>query len=252
MNIALVDDLPLELERMESLLNQYASDNGIQISISCFSSAEELLDVYKPYQFTAVFLDIYMEGATGVEAAQRIRQVDADTIIVFLTTSTDHMADAFQTHAYEYVIKPAQPERIFALMDDILRRSNAAKGEHFQFTSDKRNYNLSFSDIESVQGSGNYVNITDASGNTYRARMTFSTASKSLLEDQRFLLLMRGVLVNMDLIAGIRDNSCIMKSGARLPVNVRNAKSIEQTWRNYLFSSIRNRARRLGGGRSGQ
>lgn len=251
MNIALVDDLAAELDRMEGILDEYATSNGLQIDIQRFASAEELLDVYRPYQYTVVFLDIYMDGATGVEAAQRIRQVDADTIIVFLTTSTEHMADAFQTHAYEYVIKPAKPERVFALMDDILRRSASAKGLRFQFTSEKRNYSLPFSEVESVQGSGNYLNITDAKGNTYRARMTFGAASKVLLEDQRFLQVMRGVLVNMDLVAGIRGGSCITKSGAHLPINVRNAKNIEQTWRNYMFSSIRNRARRLGEGRNG-
>ena len=84
MNIALVDDLAAELDRMEGILDEYATSNGLQIDIQRFASAEELLDVYRPYQYTVVFLDIYMDGATGVEAAQRIRQVDADTIIVFL------------------------------------------------------------------------------------------------------------------------------------------------------------------------
>ena len=251
MNIALVDDLATELDRMESLLNEYAAANAVQIDISRFSSAEELLDVYRPYMFAVVFLDIYMDGATGVEAARRIRQVDADTIIVFLTTSTEHMADAFQTHAYEYVIKPAKAERVNALMDDILRRSAKARTDRFQFTEGRQNRSLSFSEIESVQGSGNYLNITDAKGNTYRTRMTFGAASKTLLEDARFLQIMRGVLVNMDLVVGIRGGSCVTKSGARLPLNVRSAKDIEQTWRNYVFSNIRNRARRLGEGRNG-
>ena len=251
MNIALVDDIPSELDRLEAILEDYAQANGLRIDVSRFASAEELLAVYQPYQFTIVFLDIYMEGATGVEAARQIRQVDDDTVIIFQTTSTEHMADAFQTHAYEYVIKPVQKERIFALMDDMLRRSAETRGQRLAFTCDRQAYSLPLSEIESVQGSGNYLDITDARGNTYRTRMTFSAASDTLLKDKRFLLLMRGVLANMDLIAGMREGSCTMKSGARLPINVRKAKSIEQTWRNYMFSSIRNRARRLGEGRHG-
>lgn len=251
MNIALVDDIPSELDRLEAILDDYAASNGLNIDVSRFSSAEELLDGYRPYQYTIVFLDIYMQGASGVEAARLIRETDSDTIIVFQTTSTEHMADAFQTHAYEYVIKPVQPDRIFALMDDVLRRSAAARGKHFSFTCDRQNYELAYSEIESVQGSGNYLNVTDSRGNTYRTRMTFSAASKTLLEDARFLQLMRGVLVNMDLIVGVRNGACIMKSGARLPISVRSTKSIEQTWRNYMFSSIRNRARRLGEGSHG-
>ena len=190
MNIALVDDIPSELDRLEAILDDYAASNGLNIDVSRFSSAEELLDAYRPYQYTIVFLDIYMQGASGVEAARLIREMDSDTIIVFQTTSTEHMADAFQTHAYEYVIKPVQPERIFALMDDVLRRSAAARGKRFSFTCGRQNYELAYSEIESVQGSGNYLNVTDSRGNAYRTRMTFSAASKTLLEDARFLQLM--------------------------------------------------------------
>ncbi len=45
-----------------------------------FISAEPLLDDYRPLQFTLIFMDIYMNGITGVEAVKKIREIDNETL----------------------------------------------------------------------------------------------------------------------------------------------------------------------------
>lgn len=72
---------------------------------------------YRPCQYAAVFLDIYMNGITGIETAEVIRKTDANLLLIFITSSPEHMADAFRIHAYEYVTKPFEKSRIFRLMD---------------------------------------------------------------------------------------------------------------------------------------
>ena len=46
-----------------------------------------------------------MDGMTGAEAIKNIRETDKVTRIVFLTTSNDHVFDAFNVHAYQYILK---------------------------------------------------------------------------------------------------------------------------------------------------
>ena len=121
MNIAVVDDMPDEIRSVRTLLKEYAAVNQLETEIVSFSSAEEFLKSYKPLLYTIVFMDIYMDGMTGTEAAERIRQTDGSIIIIFLTTSEDHRADAFHCHAYDYLIKPVTQESLFRTMDDILR-----------------------------------------------------------------------------------------------------------------------------------
>ena len=76
MNIAIVDDLTVDLQKLKILLEQYASMHRIDLEISCFHSAESFLAEYRPYQYTILFLDIFMDGMTGVEAAGKIREMD--------------------------------------------------------------------------------------------------------------------------------------------------------------------------------
>jgi len=69
-------------------------------------------------------------------------------------------------------------------------------------------------------------------------------------EDKRFLLVNRGVLVNMDYILHFDGGTCVMTGEVIFPVNLRKSKLMEQTWQNYMFTKVRNemkgRAKREG------
>ena len=242
-----MDDNPLDLETLDRILKEYCAVNAIDAEISVFDDAQKLLDGYRPLQYTVIFLDIYMNSITGIEAARSVRNADPDTLLVFLTSSTDHMSEAFTLHAFDYIQKPVNACQIFRVMDDILKRRTESESNRLSFYSNKRDYSLPYSEIVTVITNANYLEITDCHGNTYKTRMTFVAASTQLEQDKRFLRLLRGVLVNMDFIASFGSDTCRIKGGDELPINIRSRKSIEQTWRNYLFSKIRGDSMRRGG-----
>ena len=112
MNIAITDDNPKDREKIIRILSEYALSNHMELSVSEYGNAGEFLTGYRPLLYSAVFLDIYMDGISGIEAAQKIRETDRDALIVFLTTSEDHMPDAWRLHAFEYVVKPVTAEKL--------------------------------------------------------------------------------------------------------------------------------------------
>ena len=72
LNLAICDDLPEEREKLLALLEQ------APIATNCtqFGSSEELLEAFRPGKFDLLLIDIYMDGMTGVEAVQKIREMD--------------------------------------------------------------------------------------------------------------------------------------------------------------------------------
>ena len=73
--------------------------------------------------------------------------------------------------------------------------------------------------------------------------MTFSSIQEALSSDNRFLQVIRGVLVNMDHLLDIRDKVCIFPGGINVPVNIKRSGEIEAIWTNYKFKKIRSELR---------
>ena len=236
MNIALVDDFASDRLHLEAILKEYDRIHQLGMGFSHFTNGEELLEAYRPFTYTILFLDIYMGGMSGIETAKRIREMVDTAVLVFLTTSEEHRSDAFSVFASAYLSKPCSEEQVFRFLDHILRL-RTANDRRFSFSFDRREYSLSFSDIVSLETDGNYLVITDSKEKKYRTRMTFSAAESQL--DNRFLTLLKGIIVNMDYVQRFTENQCWMQGGAVFPLHVKHQKDLKQKWMNYKFAKIR-------------
>ncbi len=245
MNIAIVDDMPGELKRISGILEEYSSTNNIHsLKLESFQSAEDFLSGYQPLKYTLIFMDIYMNGMTGVDAVKRIRELDNNTLVVFLTTSPDHTFDAFGVHAYQYLLKApdddALKESIFKVLDDVMALRNISN-DGITVQVDGQTKSFPFSAIEYAQTDKNYIKIIDCLQNSSRTRMTFSEIRSLLEKDSRFLQINRGLIINMDYIDTFGNGICNLKGGYTLPINVREQKKLDQIRRNYIFSKLHSR-----------
>jgi DNA-binding LytR/AlgR family response regulator len=70
------------------------------------------------------FLDIRMPGMTGIEAAREIlAREDNQTQIVFITAYDQYAVEAFEQGAIDYVLKPADRERLAKTVARLKQRS---------------------------------------------------------------------------------------------------------------------------------
>lgn len=106
MRIAIVDDLAAERTLLKGRLEWQLQRRNVQADILEYESGETFLEAARKAPFTAAFLDIYMDGMTGMEAAKKLRKTDTDCLLVFITTSTDHALEGFQVRALHYLVKP--------------------------------------------------------------------------------------------------------------------------------------------------
>ena len=66
----------------------------------------ELLDDYRPV-YDILFLDVEMKHLDGMETARRVRELDKDVIIVFITNMAQYAIGGYAVGALDYVLKPA-------------------------------------------------------------------------------------------------------------------------------------------------
>ena len=124
LNLAICDDLPKEREALLALLEQ------APIATNCtqFGSSEELLEAFRPGKFDLLLMDIYMDGMTGVEAVQKIREMDDAIPIAFTTTSTEHTLESYRLSVLKYLEKPVRQKDINDLLHLVKLQRDSAPG----------------------------------------------------------------------------------------------------------------------------
>ena len=184
MRIAIVEDVAEEAVKLKKSLKIFLEELHITFKISKFSSGEQFLEVFEKNNFDIVFMDIYMSGMTGVETAKHLRNQDKHCLLIFLTSSMEHMPEAFSCHAFEYIQKPFVKERIAQVMTDALNIL-PKETKYMEFTSSRQTVNMLYSDFVYAVASDHYLNISDISGNVYKSRQTLSEFMKPLKNDER-------------------------------------------------------------------
>lgn len=102
----IADDERLMRAQLRLRLQQVWPELEIVAEAKNGDEAIALVQQHKP-DFT--FLDIRMPGKTGLEAAQVI---GSQSHIVFITAYDQYAVEAFERGAVDYVLKPAEPERL--------------------------------------------------------------------------------------------------------------------------------------------
>ena len=99
----------------------------------------EALALTEQHHPDLVFLDIRMPGMTGVEAARGIAQLPTDDEatdgwrgceIVFITAYDQYAIEAFEQGVVDYVLKPAERERLALTVERIKRRLAQRHADH--------------------------------------------------------------------------------------------------------------------------
>ncbi len=136
----LADDERLMREQLRARLAEVWPDLQIVAEARNGLEAVQLVDEHRP---DIVFLDIRMPGLTGVEAARQIAQLppraghDRDTDsddsdlppeIVFITAYDQYAVEAFEQGVADYVLKPAERERLQVTVGRIQQRLAARQG----------------------------------------------------------------------------------------------------------------------------
>ena len=104
-HIALVDDEVENRKQFLSYLHQYEKESGQQFRISVFSDGDEILASYKA-DYDLILMDIAMRFMDGMTAAEEIRKLDSEVVIIFITNMPQYVMKGYAVDAMDYVLKP--------------------------------------------------------------------------------------------------------------------------------------------------
>ena len=234
MRIAIVDDLAAERILLKDRLEQQLHRRNVQADILEYESGETFLEAARKAPFTAAFLDIYMDGMTGMEAAKKLRKTDTDCLLVFTTTSTDHALEGFQVRALHYLVKPFSENELSGLLDEMLKRLPQQE-KFLDIKVSGSDIRLCCSDIVYAEHFAHIINIHTVAGKTLATRQSFKVFTESLKEDPRFFICGRGVIVNLEQAEDFEADAFCMRDGSRVYVCQNLLKSARQVFMEFLL-----------------
>jgi two-component system LytT family response regulator len=162
---------------------------------------------------SVVFLDVSMPDINGFDVARALPE-ELRPHIVFVTAHDDRALEAFEVHAVDYLLKPVDPDRFFAMLERV-RRLQAAHSARLASLLNKlpapREYPRRFlladgeravlvtpEEIQRAESARNYV-VVHARGERFIQRGTLDEL-QSRLDPNHFARMNRSQIVNLDFV----------------------------------------------------
>jgi len=125
--ILIVDD---ELIMRESLAGWLERDGHL---VQTSPSGEDALEKLKETRYDILLVDIKMEGMSGLDVLRHMKESDPDVAVVMITAygSIPTAIEAMKNGAYDYMLKPFDPNELGVLIEKIVRYQNQAREMQF-------------------------------------------------------------------------------------------------------------------------
>ena len=198
----IVDDEPLSRD----VLRKYIAEvKDLKLLAECRNASEASHELNKA-PVDILFLDINMPGISGISFA---RSLKVSPLIVFTTAYPEHAVEGFELDATDYLVKPYSFERFLKAVNRALERLHGnnmhAAGEgRILVKADKKLYSLFFSEIQLIEGQGDYIRIR-----TDRENLVVHDTIKNFLghlPEDDFMRIHKSFVINLKRIEYIEGN----------------------------------------------
>ena len=238
MRIAVCDDDALELQRTRDCIEACfptKKDAGSAV-VSTFGSGNELLeDIRAGGRYELLILDVVMPSLNGIDLAAKIRELNDNCRIIFLTSSADFAVDSYKVKAYYYLLKSEMknelPNLLKKVSDEIAGEitSSILIKEKFRWTR------IPLNRIKYVESMNHTVYFHLLHNETISSYTAINTYYDALEADPRFIKCHKSFVVNMSYVTSITGKEFILEGGVVVPISRNLLGQVKSTYFDYFF-----------------
>ena len=213
--IAIVEDEDSYADELAGYLQHFQKESGVRLHITRYRDGDEIAENY-PGGFDILLMDIQMRFMDGMTAAEKIRALDRDVVIMFITNRTDYAIRGYEVDALDYVLKPVSYFSLARKMERALERIGSRSGSVLSIPTRSGMINLRTQELLYVESLGhNLVYHTAENAFSVRGRLQ---DVEDKLTGSGFFRINKGCLVNLGHVDAVRDG-CAAAGGELLPVS---------------------------------
>ncbi len=166
--------------------------------------------------FDLVYLDIRMPKLDGITLARQLRRQNPACIVVFITGLRDHMLEAFDVEALDYICKPIERARLRRSAERALQQITHRQEASILVQTAHWCKAVRLSAIYYCEVINRKIYLyTNEGVLEYYGKL--KEMEKQL--DTRFFKCHRSYLVNLDHLKLYQDGEIVLENGSRIPVS---------------------------------
>lgn len=235
MQIIICDDLIDERRILRGYVHQCGQELSLDYVIEEFDSAESLLAAVNAGKVRPdiLFMDIYMDGMTGMAATKLMRNDGFDGAVIFTTTSQGHAVESYDVDSKGYLVKPYTMENF---RKSFLRavQNYAESFKTISFSCNRLEFSVYLKDLEYIE-TADRTCLLHVKGETLSTTKSLAEFAAELATVGNFLQCHRGCIVNLLFVAKVGDDHILMKSGAKAPLAVKDRAAVKKAATDYFY-----------------
>ena len=233
MNVAICEDNAADLESICGYIKNYCARNCFLIDICTYNSGNALLNAFSSKKFDIIFMDIIMDGMSGIDTARKIRETDPSGILIFITTSKDYSLDAYSVDGTAYVVKPLDEKKMIRVLDKCRQEFMKSSRYITVPVGRQEETRLSFAGIRYVEVYNKEVLFHADSKVIRTRRMTLDDVFLAL-GGEPFLRCHRSYIVNMNYVDKLHNGVFLMKNGDSVMVRKNGYSQVQFAYSDFI------------------
>lgn len=217
--LAICDDEAQAVAAHRALAERALAQGGFAATVEPYTNSESLCaDICEDGRvFDLILLDIEMPGLDGMALVERIAPLLPQVRVIFITSHREYAIDAFALNIFRYVPKDELEKRLPEAILDAAKLITLEDGKSYTIQTAHRLEKLPLREILYVERVGKNVRFVTTQGESQERTSLAQVLDK--LDDPAFVMIDRGMIVNLVHVLAVKDGFAELDNGARLPIS---------------------------------
>lgn len=207
--VAIVEDEQYYAQQLTGYLRRFEQENREQVfEITTYSDGDGIVSNYKA-QFDIILMDVEMKFMDGMSAAEEIRKVDSEVVIIFITNMAQYAIRGYAVDALDYVLKPVSYFAFSQKLTRALGRMRKRETKAITLGTKDGTMRLDLANISYIE-SQRHTMVVHTTGGSYEVSGTMKEFEDSL-SGENFFRGNKGYLINLAHVDSVKDNCAVVR-----------------------------------------